>query len=79
MVAAISQVTKVKRPSTKPSTKHRNESSKVNEGANTSSRPEEPEGASTKKQLSEITQQLTAVTNAMKFVTPIVTELLSCT
>ena len=64
-----------KRPSTKPSTKHRNEGSKVNEGASTSSRPEEPEGASTKKQLAEITQQLTALTNAMKFVTPIVTEL----
>ena len=40
-----------------------------------SSRPEEPEGASTKKQLAEITQQLMALTNAMKFVTPIVTEL----
>ena len=59
----------------RPSTKHRNEGSKVNEGASTSSRPEEPEGASTKKQLAEITQQLTALTNAMKFVTPIVTEL----
>ena len=64
-----------KRPSTKRSTKHRNEGSKVNEGASTSSRPEEEEVDSTKKQLAKIKQQLTALPNAMKFVAPIVTEL----